>query len=145
MPYDSYRTHGCPQSLLVDDDAAVRAVMTQGLERKGFDVVGADSVTEALRRITTESFDVLISDLHMPDPGDGFTVVPRAAALRGSPPELPVPCPRRKGVVLSMIKLELESCFQLPFHDHGQGKRVESAPGTEQDRAQGLLDLFPLG
>ena len=69
--------------LLVDDDAAVRSMMTQGLERKGFDVVGADSVTEALRRIATESFDVLISDLHMPDPGDGFTVV---SAMRHSQP-----------------------------------------------------------
>jgi DNA-binding response OmpR family regulator len=61
--------------LLVDDDPAVRAMMTQGMERKGFEVVAAASVTEALRRITTESFDVLISDLHMPDPGDGFTVI----------------------------------------------------------------------
>ena len=54
--------------LLVDDDAAVRAMMNQGLERKGFEVVAAGSVTEALRRIATESFDVLITDLHMPDP-----------------------------------------------------------------------------
>ncbi len=69
--------------LLVDDDLAVRSMMTQGLERKGFDVVGADSVTEALRRIATESFDVLISDLHMPNPGDGFTVV---SAMRHSQP-----------------------------------------------------------
>jgi DNA-binding response OmpR family regulator len=69
--------------LLVDDDSAVRSMMTQGLERKGFDVVGADSVTEALRRIATESFDVLISDLHMPNPGDGFTVV---SAMRHSQP-----------------------------------------------------------
>lgn len=69
--------------LLVDDDGAVRAMMTQALERKGFEVVGADSVTEALRRIATESFDVLISDLHMPDPGDGFTVV---SAMRHSQP-----------------------------------------------------------
>src|ERR1700680_5012801 len=71
--------------LLVDDDAAVRDMMTQGLEGKGFDVVGADSVTEALRRIATESFDVLISDLHMPDPGDGFTVV---SAMRHSQPNV---------------------------------------------------------
>src|ERR1700723_1803129 len=61
--------------LLVDDDAAVRSMMTQGLERKGFEVVAAGSVTEALKRIATESFDVLITDLHMPEPGDGFTVV----------------------------------------------------------------------
>jgi DNA-binding response OmpR family regulator len=69
--------------LLVDDDAAVRAMMNQGLERKGFDVVAAGSVTEALRRIATETFDVLITDLHMPSPGDGFTVI---SAMRHSQP-----------------------------------------------------------
>jgi DNA-binding response OmpR family regulator len=69
--------------LLVDDDSAVLAMMGQGLERKGFDVVAASSVTEALRRIATESFDVLITDLHMPSPGDGFTVV---SAMRHSQP-----------------------------------------------------------
>jgi DNA-binding response OmpR family regulator len=71
--------------LLVDDDAAVRSMMTQGLERKGFEVVGADCVTEALRRIADETFDVLISDLHMPNPGDGFTVV---SAMRHSQPSV---------------------------------------------------------
>ena len=69
--------------LLVDDDGAVRAMMTQGLERKGFEVIAAGSVIEALRRIADESFDVLISDLHMPNPGDGFTVV---SAMRHSQP-----------------------------------------------------------
>ena len=69
--------------LLVDDDSAVLAMMSQGLERKGFEVVAASSVTEALRRIATESFDVLITDLHMPSPGDGFTVV---SAMRHSQP-----------------------------------------------------------
>src|ERR1700688_3199355 len=69
--------------LLVDDDGAVRAMMKEGLQRKGFEVATAASVTEALRRIATESFDVLITDLHMPDPGDGFTVV---SAMRHSQP-----------------------------------------------------------
>ena len=70
--------------LLVDDDAAVRGMMNQGLERKGYEVVAAATVTEALKRIATESFDVLITDLHMPDPGDGFTVV---SAMRHSQPD----------------------------------------------------------
>jgi CheY-like chemotaxis protein len=46
-------------------------------------VVPAASVTEALRLITQESFDVLITDLHMPNPADGFTVV---TAMRHSQP-----------------------------------------------------------
>src|ERR1700686_4997442 len=70
--------------LLVDDDDAVRAMMNATLERKGFDVVAVASVTDALRQITTESFDVLITDLHMPNAGDGFAVV---TAMRHSQPD----------------------------------------------------------
>ena len=72
-----------PRVLLVDDDDAVRDIVTEALGRKGFDVVAAAGVTEALRHIATESFDVLITDLHMPNPGDGFTVI---TAMRHSQP-----------------------------------------------------------
>jgi len=61
--------------LLVDDDEAIRTMMTLTLEHKGFEVVAAANVIEALKRITTESFDVLITDLHMPSPSDGFAVI----------------------------------------------------------------------
>jgi CheY-like chemotaxis protein len=61
--------------LLVDDDDAVRTMMRLTLENKGFVVVAAANVTEALKLITTESFDVLITDLHMPNPSDGFAVI----------------------------------------------------------------------
>lgn len=69
--------------LLVDDDAAVRDVMIATLEHKGFEVIAAANVIEALGWITTQKFDALITDLHMPDPGDGFTVV---TAMRHSQP-----------------------------------------------------------
>ena len=61
--------------LLVDDDDAVREMMTVTLEHKGFAVVAAANVTETLKLITTEAFDVLITDLHMPNPSDGFAVI----------------------------------------------------------------------
>jgi DNA-binding response OmpR family regulator len=70
--------------LLVDDDHAVRAMMNATLERKGFQVVAVATVTEALKLITTESFDALITDLHMPNPGDGFTLV---TAMRHAQPD----------------------------------------------------------
>jgi DNA-binding NtrC family response regulator len=72
------------RALLVDEDEAVRAMMSVTLERKGFDVVPAASVTEALKLITTESFDVLITDLQMPNPSDGFALV---TAMRHSQPD----------------------------------------------------------
>jgi DNA-binding response OmpR family regulator len=69
--------------LLVDDDGAIRAVMNEALTRKGFEVVTASSVPKALRHIADETFDVLLTDLHMPEAGDGFTVV---SAMRHSQP-----------------------------------------------------------
>ncbi len=61
--------------LLVDDNDAVRIMMSESLKSRGFDVVAVNGVTEALKCIATESFDVLITDLHMPNAGDGFTVI----------------------------------------------------------------------
>jgi DNA-binding response OmpR family regulator len=70
--------------LLVDDNEDVRTVFQEGLEAHGFKVVTAATVNQALKLISTENFDVLLSDLHMPDAGDGFTVV---SAMRHAHPK----------------------------------------------------------
>jgi DNA-binding response OmpR family regulator len=69
--------------LLVDDDENVLDMMSQSLKSKGFEVVAVGGVTDALKCIATESFEVLITDLHMPNAGDGFTVI---SAMRHSQP-----------------------------------------------------------
>jgi ActR/RegA family two-component response regulator len=61
--------------LLVDDDDAIREIMAVTLEQKGFEVVAAANVTEAFKLMITETFEVLITDLHMPNPSDGFAVI----------------------------------------------------------------------
>jgi CheY-like chemotaxis protein len=69
--------------LLAEDDDAVRNMLRTALERDGFDVIAVGSVREALSCIAAEPFDVLLSDLHMPHAGDGFTVV---SAMRHTHP-----------------------------------------------------------
>src|SRR5580658_9521634 len=69
--------------LLVDDDEVVLGVMSESLISKGFEVIAVGGVTDALKRIATETFQVLITDLHMPNAGDGFTVI---SAMRHSQP-----------------------------------------------------------
>jgi CheY-like chemotaxis protein len=61
--------------LLVDDDELVRLTLGGVLERNGFAVTCAANVVEALKHITSEPYDVLLSDLHMPGAGDGLTVI----------------------------------------------------------------------
>jgi ActR/RegA family two-component response regulator len=72
-----------PKVLIVDDDPAVLDMLQQGLERDGFDVVASSSVRDAIKQIAGQTFDVLLSDLHMPQAGDGFTVV---SAMRHTHP-----------------------------------------------------------
>jgi YesN/AraC family two-component response regulator len=70
--------------LLVDDDEVVRFSLGRILEESGFAVTTAANVTEALKYITSENYDVLLTDLHMPGAGDGLTVV---SAMRHANPE----------------------------------------------------------
>ena len=73
-----------PRILLAEDDDAVRNMLQASLERDGFDVVAVANVRDALGYIATENFDALLSDLHMPHAGDGFTVV---SAMRHTHPQ----------------------------------------------------------
>lgn len=73
-----------PKVLLVDDDEAERFLTRRSLEKHDCDVVSASNVTDALRQIAAQHFDVLLTDLHMPDPGDGFALV---TAMRHTQPQ----------------------------------------------------------
>jgi len=70
--------------LLVDDDELVRQVLGELLQLQGFEVTTAANVREALKLITSNVYDVLLSDLHMPGTGDGLTVV---SAMRHANPK----------------------------------------------------------
>ena len=61
--------------LFVDDEPGIRATLPIILRGEGFDVSVAASVSEAVELIKNKTFDVLISDLNIGEPGDGFTVV----------------------------------------------------------------------
>ncbi len=74
---------GDTRVLLVDADEVVRMSLSFVLERSGFTVTSAANVPEALKYISSESYDVLLSDLHMPGAGDGLTVV---SAMRHANP-----------------------------------------------------------
>src|SRR5258708_7992566 len=69
--------------LFVDDEAGIRNTLKPILEQHGFEVTAASTVPEALERMNHATFDVLLSDLNIGQPGDGFTVV--SAMRRGQP------------------------------------------------------------
>ena len=61
--------------LFVDDEPSIRLTLPAILEMHGFVVRTASDVPEALALIQKEQFGVLLSDLNIGQPGDGFTIV----------------------------------------------------------------------
>ena len=74
-----------PRVLLVEDESAVRELLSSALERNGFDVVTAGSAEEALT-LASPSFQILLSDISLP----GMSGVQLARQLRRTLPALRV-------------------------------------------------------
>lgn len=67
---------GVARILVVDDSAANRAMLARRLQRQGYAVEEAGSGQEALDRVASENFDLVLLDLMMPVM-DGFEVLSR--------------------------------------------------------------------
>ena len=69
--------------LFVDDEPSIRLTLPAILRQHGFVVTAAKTVADALREINGREFEILIADLNIGEPGDGFTVV---SAMRRTQP-----------------------------------------------------------
>ena len=67
-PDPSSRSAGAkPRILVVDDEPSMREMLRIVLRRDGYDVVVAETGTEGIERLQAEPFDLLLSDIRMPD------------------------------------------------------------------------------
>src|SRR5207245_10339615 len=94
--------------LMVDDTTAIREAIARSLTRRGCRVTTATNGVEALEILRQQSFDVIITDLNMPDLG-GLWVCRQARIVR----------PERRGrVVLVASGLLADArtlrCFRAP-------------------------------
>lgn len=66
--------------LLAEDEAAMRTYLARALENAGYDVVAVDRGTTALPYLEREHFDLLLSDIVMPEM-DGIELAQRCAEV----------------------------------------------------------------
>jgi two-component system cell cycle response regulator CpdR len=66
--------------LLAEDDDSMREYLARALERTGYNVTACESGVVALERLQKESFDLLLTDIVMPEL-DGIELAQRAAQI----------------------------------------------------------------
>ncbi|PZO72570.1 MAG: response regulator [Sphingomonas taxi] len=66
--------------LLAEDDQVMREYLTRALERSGYDVTAVDRGTAAIPLLETEKFDLLLTDIVMPEM-DGIELAQKAGEM----------------------------------------------------------------
>ncbi len=66
--------------LLAEDDRVMREYLTRALERSGYAVTAVDRGTAAMPLLKTENFDLLLTDIVMPEM-DGIELAQKAGEL----------------------------------------------------------------
>lgn len=144
--------------LLVDDDAAIRMVVTEALKRDGHEVRTAGSVAEQVALLESFVPDVLITDVVLPD-GNGLDLVPTILAQR---PELPVIVLSAQNTLTTAVRATEQGAFEYlpkPFDldeltravrdglARSQGREEPAAPSEDADlpligRSAAMQDVY---
>lgn len=93
--------------LLIDDDPLIREIGREMLSRAGYAVTTAEDGAEGLKTVAEGDFDLLITDMVMPD-ADGLDVI---REVRGRLPDLPVIAISSGGRVGADFYLKLASAM----------------------------------
>ncbi len=94
--------------LVVDDDEAIRHVITEALRREGHHVRTAASVAEQLAALSEYDPDILITDVILPD-GNGLDLVPEILAKR---PHLPVIVLSAQNTLTTAVRATEQGAFE---------------------------------
>jgi two-component system response regulator HydG len=63
-----------PRILILEDDVTFSLMLSTWLRKKGVEVYAVDAVAKAQQTIRTERYDLILSDLRLPD-GDGIDLL----------------------------------------------------------------------
>ena len=78
--HDNERVETMIRILLAEDEEAMRTYLARALENAGYDVVAVDRGTAAVPFLETQHFDLLLSDIVMPEM-DGIELAQRCAEI----------------------------------------------------------------
>jgi excisionase family DNA binding protein len=103
-----------PRILVVDDEAAIRDLLSKTLALAEYDVDLAPDGRSALERLRMIPYDLLITDLKMPEV-DGLTVVREARRLKADIPVIIITGFSTEASAIEAVNLGVSGYLTKPF------------------------------
>ena len=133
--------------LFVEDHSESRRVISNLLSRCGYHVSVADCAGAALHMLNTDKFDVILSDIGLPD-GSGYALIMLAkqrqasilaVALTGFSAEEDVQFGREVGFDFHLTKpVDFHELRTVLNHAHGRTEEVRIPPEASGDASAGF-------
>jgi two-component system, NtrC family, response regulator HydG len=114
--------------LVVDDRPEMAEMVADALSERGYDAVAISSSLEAMHRLRTERFDVLVTDLRMPEV-DGLALMRASLELD---PSRPVIMMTAHGTLDTAVQASGEGAYHYltkPFRLDALSRLIEQALG----------------
>ena len=112
--------------LLVDDDAMITELLSAKLREKGYVVESASNGYDALTKLTNNDYDLLITDLMMPDVS-GLTLLSLLQnSMVGKVPVIIISSLDQSSAVLSGMGLGADDYFVKPINIEKLTNRIGS-------------------
>ena len=111
--------------LIVDDAKAIRDILSKALPLMGFEAAVASNGNEALNLFLTNSFDLVLTDLEMPDL-DGWTLAIRIKDKSPNTPVVLITGSEKKAVMKRLKGSCIDSILFKPFTLEDLQKTVQT-------------------
>ena len=111
--------------LIVDDDMMVTEMLSIKLAERGFEVENSNDGWDALKRLSNEQYDLLITDLMMPDVS-GVTILSLLHSyVFGKIPVIIISSLDQAGSLLSDLGCKAEDYFVKPININKLVERIQ--------------------
>lgn len=121
--------------LVVDDELLIRDLLYDFFQERSWDVTVTGSAEKALQQIEARNFDVLLTDLKMPEM-DGSDLIDKVRAHRPNMPVIVITgYPSIESAVRS-LRQKVDDYVTKPFNVTKLFKAVEATVTNAQDNAK---------
>jgi len=132
---DELRRRAAARVLIVEDDDAMRELLLEELIDAGFHITGARDGQHGIERAREERFDLVITDLRMPNV-DGFDLIRDLKATPGSPHIVMVTAFGSIETAIKAVKLGAYDYITKPFEIEQLILVADKALGERKLRAE---------
>lgn len=103
--------------LVIEDDEEMRSLLKDFIEEEGYEADSVEKGTYAFRKLTTESFDLIITDIRMPG-YSGLEILPELKRLQPGVPVVVITAFGSEEVYRKALIRGAAAYLEKPIHFH---------------------------